>query len=197
METKSKYDLRLEMLARRALVSPSDRAAWSERIRQHLFQTPRWREARSLLAYSSLPEEVDTRAILTEAVASGKRLFLPRCARGNPDFEAVEVRNPAAELEPGPMRNLLQPRASLPAEDTQNHFDLILVPGVVFDRSGGRIGFGAGMYDRFLERNPEPFRLALAFSLQVVERVPVGPQDLPVHEVLTEEGLIEIRSEAE
>jgi 5-formyltetrahydrofolate cyclo-ligase len=178
-------------MSRRAAVSPQERLDWSERIQAHLLALKSWREAERVLAYCSMPKEVATQGILEAALREGKHLFLPRCRVGCPHFEAVEVRNLAADLEPGPLRNLMQPLASLPALTSGNEFDLVVVPGVAFDRRGCRIGFGGGMYDRFFDANPLPYRLALAFAFQVVDHIPAAAHDLPVHGILTEKGLIE------
>jgi 5-formyltetrahydrofolate cyclo-ligase len=191
METDRKSLIRRELISRRAAVSPQERLDWSERIRAHLLTLKSWREAERVLAYCSMPKEVATQGILEAALREGKSLFLPRCRVGCPHFEAVKVRNLAADLEPGPLRNLMQPLASLPALTNGNEFDLVVVPGVAFDQRGYRIGFGAGMYDRFFDANPLPYRLALAFAFQVVDHIPAAPHDLPVHGILTENDFIE------
>ena len=215
METDRKSLIRRELISRRAAVSPQERLDWSERIRAHLLALRSWREAERVLAYCSMPKEVATQGILEAALREGKQLFLPRCRVGCPHFEAVKVRDLAGDLEPGPLRNLMQPLASLPAlrggenglkpalqtsenglkpalQTSENGFDLVLVPGVAFDRRGYRIGFGAGMYDRFFDANPLPHRLALAFAFQVVDHIPAAAHDLPVHAILTQNGLVEI-----
>jgi len=214
METDRKSLIRRELISRRAAVSPQERVDWSERIQAHLLTLKSWREAERVLAYCSMPKEVATQGILEAALREGKSLFLPRCRVGCPHFEAVKVRDLAGDLEPGPLRNLMQPLASLPAlragenglkpalqtsenglkpalQTSGNEFDLVVVPGVAFDRRGYRIGFGAGMYDRFFDGNPLPYRLALAFAFQVVDHIPAAAHDLPVHGILTEKGLIE------
>jgi len=214
METDRKSLIRRELISRRAAVSPQERVDWSERIQAHLLTLKSWREAERVLAYCSMPKEVATQGILEAALREGKSLFLPRCRVGCPHFEAVEVRDLAGDLEPGPLRNLMQPLASLPAlragenglkpalqtsenglkpalQTSGNEFDLVVVPGVAFDRRGCRIGFGGGMYDRFFDANPLPYRLALAFAFQVVDHIPAAAHDLPVHGILTEKGLIE------
>jgi len=215
VETDRKSLIRRELISRRAAVSPQERLDWSERIRAHLLALRSWREAERVLAYCSMPKEVATQGILEAALREGKQLFLPRCRVGCPHFEAVKVRDLAGDLEPGPLRNLMQPLASLPAlrggenglkpalqtsenglkpalQTSENGFDLVLVPGVAFDRRGYRIGFGAGMYDRFFDANPLPHRLALAFAFQVVDHIPAAAHDLPVHAILTQNGLVEI-----
>ena len=71
--------------------------------------------------------------------------------------------------------------------------DLVLVPGLAFDRRGWRVGFGAGLYDRFLFGVRAP-RVALAFSLQLVDSLPVEPHDEPVDWIVTEGETIACRA---
>ena len=72
-------------------------------------------------------------------------------------------------------------------------FDLVIIPGVAFDRQGGRLGYGKGYYDRFLEQTTA-FRLALAFNFQVLEKVPTEKHDVPMNGILTESGIIEVNN---
>ena len=69
-------------------------------------------------------------------------------------------------------------------------FDLVIVPGVAFDRQGGRLGHGKGYYDRFLELT-SAFRLALAFDCQLLETVPTELHDVPMNAILSESGIVE------
>ena len=68
--------------------------------------------------------------------------------------------------------------------------DLIVVPGVAFDRTGNRLGMGAGYYDRFFSRTSHSVRLGLAWDCQVVTAVPCEPHDIRMHYLLTETGII-------
>jgi 5-formyltetrahydrofolate cyclo-ligase len=71
--------------------------------------------------------------------------------------------------------------------------DAVVVPGMAFDRQGGRLGRGAGVYDRFLARLPErTLRIGLIPSALLVERLPTEPHDIPMHAVATERGVLEI-----
>lgn len=88
-------------------------------------------------------------------------------------------------------RGLLEPDPDR-AEPIGEEIDLVLVPGLAFDRNGGRIGYGAGFYDRFLAGTPA-VKVALAYSLQLIDAVPVEPHDVPVDRILTEEESIVCR----
>ena len=188
METKS--DIRRRMIDLRASLSKEQRDAWSLDIERHLYGLTLWTSAKTVVAYYAMPNEVATLSILESALDSGKQLFLPRCVPGEKFFEAVEVHDLAADLVPGPLPGLMDPRPSLPAALEEQRFDLVLTPGIAFDAQGMRMGFGAGMYDKFLALHPETCRIALAFSLQVLETLPTEPHDAPMHAILTEKKCI-------
>ena len=131
----------MRMLALRAAVAPGHRRQWDASIERALLESERWREARRVKAYYSMPEETGTGGILRAALEEGKRLALPRCVEGEDRFDAVEVRDLEKDLAPGRFRGIMEPREELAAWDGDG-FDLVIVPGVAFDRQGGRLGFG-------------------------------------------------------
>lgn len=188
MTDNPKQILREKMRALRARIDPQLRRAWNETIQNALLETERWKKARTVLAYRSMPEETATGRVLAAALAQGKRLALPRCVEGEKRFEPVQVHDLENDLAPGKFADLEEPLATLPAWNG-GPFDLAIVPGVAFDRKGHRLGFGGGMYDRFLANHPRTWRLALAYDLQLIDRVPADPHDKPVHALLTEDSL--------
>lgn len=198
--SRAKAELRREILARRAAVAQEERDAWNRAIRFALLTSERWMAARTVLAYFAMPDEVATLGLLSAALADGKRLALPRCLPREKRFEAVEVTDLARDLEMSRFRGLHEPARHLPAWDRarDGELDLAIVPGVAFDRKGHRLGFGAGMYDRFFAEwdgpAPEsrPWRLALAYSIQVAESLPADAHDQPVDEILTEQGWMKV-----
>lgn len=189
-----KSALRKQLLTARAALDPARRAECSRLIAEQLLADKAWAAAKSVMAYCSFPEEVATEMILARALRQGKRLLLPRCIAGENRFEAVEVRDLETDLAPTAFHGLVEPLPGLKGTERPEGLDMILVPGIAFDRRGFRIGFGAGMYDKFLSANSDPYRVALAFSLQVVEEVPIDTHDEPMHAILTEEGWIDTRA---
>jgi 5-formyltetrahydrofolate cyclo-ligase len=187
-----KRDLRREMRARRAAIPAEKRRVWDAYIGLKLLTShPLWDPCRGVLAYCSMPDEVSTRAIFERALREEKALFLPRCVPGEKRFEAVRIHDPEEDLVPARLPHLLEPRLDLPAASDSDPIDLIVVPGIAFDLRGHRLGFGAGMYDRFLAEHPSPYRLAFAYDLQVVDAIPASDHDVPVHAIQTEKRLIE------
>ncbi len=183
----AKAALRREILARRAALDPPARARLSAAALERTQTLDAFRRARVVLGYASFGSELDTRPLLQQALASGRTLVLPRVDRESKRLVLHEVRDLDAELRPGtwgipePVRERC--RLVAPAE-----IDFVLVPGVVFDPEGGRIGYGAGYYDRLLGSWPEPLPplVAAAFELQVVPAVPVLATDRRVDLVVTE-----------
>lgn len=140
----------------------------------------RYRAARTVMLYHPLWDEVDTRPMIRHALSCGKRVILPT-VHGD-DIVTVEV-TADTEWREGDF-GILEPVAP-PYEGT---IDLVVVPGVAFDRSGGRLGRGRGYYDRFLARHPESTRIGICFDFQIVDRVPREPFDLTMHSVIAEGG---------
>lgn len=166
----------------------------SARIHGHLVGHQAWRSSRVLLGYASFRQEVDTFPLLAEALAEGKELVLPRVDPRARRLNLLRVRDLAADLEPG-YQGIPEPRPGRCAPADPGAIDLVLVPGLVFDRRGFRLGYGGGYYDRLLPSLSGALRVGLAFSLQVVDELPVLAHDLPVDVLVTEEGILEAAKE--
>jgi 5-formyltetrahydrofolate cyclo-ligase len=145
---------------------------------------------RTAALYCPLANEVPTEGIRNAYLAAGALLFYPRVAgKGTLAFyphregDGWET-GPYGILEP-PVREGVEPRLS--------GWDIIVVPGLAFDRLGNRLGRGFGYYDRFLAGLPEDVpRVGLAWAAQLVPGVPVEAWDVPVHALVTEQGVIRV-----
>ena len=180
------------MLARRASVEEAERETWSRRIEERLADLEVWRRAAVVHTYvGAVQGEVATRGIVQRALREGKTVVCPR-VRWNPrglDSFAVGSLDELVESSRGLWEP--DPARALPVDDAR--LDLVLVPGIAFDPRGWRIGFGAGLYDRFLAGVDAP-RVALAFSLQILDSLPVEPHDEPVDWIVTEGESIACRA---
>ena len=180
------------MLVRRTSVDDAERRAWSKRIEDRLAGLDVWRDAAVVHTYvGAVPGEVATRGIVARALREGKTVVCPRVRwkpRGLDSF-AVGSLGELTESSRGLWEP--DPRRAAPVDDGE--LDLVLVPGIAFDRRGWRIGFGAGLYDRFLAGVAAP-RVALAFSLQIQDSLPVEPHDEPVDWIVTEGETIACRA---
>ena len=190
-DPERKHALRLEALRRRDALSPEEIAERSHRIAERVMAMPEWREAEAVLGYYSFKSEVRTEELLQAALDQGKRLALPRVNTQRRELDLFYV--PALGepyLRPGTW-GILEPVPQLCESAALEDIDLILVPGVAFDLSGGRIGYGGGFYDRLLKKlRPGQTAIALAFEVQIVDRVPLAWFDQKVPVIVTEERVI-------
>jgi 5-formyltetrahydrofolate cyclo-ligase len=161
----------------------------SRRIVGAFMALPEYATAETVMFYIDVRSEVRTRHDLELALKSGKTIVVPWC---NADGELELFRLDAMdELELG-MYKILEPRTELRAlPDKQvnvESLDLIMVPGVGFDRRGARTGHGKGYYDKLLQhaRRNTPL-IALAFECQIFDEIPVADHDIFMDKVITED----------
>ena len=195
MMTKSelvaaKKFLRAKMLDARDAMSPAMRNAAAAAITVRLCQMPEYRQASTVLNYMSFGTELDTHAFFDRVLSDGKIPVLPRIDKPTKSLSLHRVEG-HADLVDG-VWGIREPRADAPmlAIDA---IDMVLMPGLAFDRSGNRLGYGAGFYDRLLSRSAEkPFRIVAAFDCQIVDAVPADAHDRPCHGIVTESQLLRI-----
>ncbi len=143
-------------------------------------------DALSVALYFPVNGEVDTREIFKKCVDLEKKVFFPKTLGS--DLVFLRTRN-IEELTPGGF-SIPEPPAD--AERARgDELDLVLVPGVAFDFSGNRIGYGKGFYDRFLKDIPRQMRFGLAYRFQVLESVPSDETDVKTGRIITEDGAID------
>lgn len=150
---------------------------------------PEYAAARTVMFYVDVRSEVRTRHSLPDALASGKRIVVPYCVDGELELFVLENME---ELTVG-MYKILEPKAELrtvPAKRLQaRDLDLIMVPGVAFDREGGRMGHGFGYYDKLLQHaRPETPLIALAFECQLFPQIPTQSHDIYMDKIVTEKA---------
>ncbi|HEV3138067.1 MAG TPA: 5-formyltetrahydrofolate cyclo-ligase [Pirellulales bacterium] len=168
----------------------ADKEGASQAICEKFAALAEFAAARSVLVYVDVRTEVRTRHYLPKLLASGKRIVVPYCVVGNLELFLLENMD---ELAVG-MYKILEPKEelrSLPGKrvDVQE-IDLIMVPGVAFDRRGARMGHGFGYYDKLLERaRPGTPLVALAFECQLFPEIPTQPHDVFMNKILTERAI--------
>lgn len=182
-----KTALRAEYVRIRTRISPALRSTTDARILQRLVELPTWREARLVLTYVSFGSEVDTHGLMQAAWSAGKQVAVPRCRRSHSlDFYVISSED---DLEPG-LRGLMEPSPDCgrPLTPPQMVGSLCIVPGLVFDADGYRIGYGGGYYDRFLAFYPGE-KVALVRSRQLSGNpLPRDEHDVPVDWLVSESG---------
>jgi 5-formyltetrahydrofolate cyclo-ligase len=142
------------------------------------------------MLYLDFLSEVRTRWFLPTAWGEGKHVVVPYCENGELELFRLDH---VGELAPGTI-GVLEPRRELRGHAERkidrSAIDLIVIPGLAFDRRGGRLGYGKGYYDRFLAHlHGSATRLAVCFECQLVAEVPVLPHDIRVHMIVTENAI--------
>lgn len=179
-----KAELRSELRERAATVDPERLAACDEALAARVRNLPEWKDARGLAAYASMPGEPSTDGLLQSFLARGDRVACLRYDADAAVYRPVRIRDVAADLEVGRF-GIREPDG--PPLASPRELDLALLPGLGFDRGGRRIGRGRGYIDEFCAwLGSRPTRVALAFSWQIVDEVPVGPRDEVMDVVITE-----------
>ncbi len=183
---EEKKRLRKEILALRKRLPLETRHILSKNIIEIFIKTTWFLKARTIFLYVSFGTEIDTRDLIGRALLGGKRVALPRTNLRQRILTFHRLYT-LGELVPGPY-GILEPPERNPVVHPEEA-DLVVVPGVAFDPQGGRLGYGGGFYDRLLSQTKAP-RVALAFALQIVPRVPREPHDLRVDYLITEKGIL-------
>ncbi len=182
-----KAALRREVAGRMGALSPRERRDAADGLLVIVKSLAEYAEARAVLGFWPLDDEIDVRPILRDASAAGKAVALPVSVVETGELTLRSFRGEERLVEGA--YGIAEPAAG-EGELSPEVVDLVLVPGKAFDLSGNRLGRGKGYYDRFLPRLGESaFRLGVAYEVQVFERVPVDEHDVPVHVVATEGGL--------
>jgi 5-formyltetrahydrofolate cyclo-ligase len=148
-----------------------------------------WQEAKTLMLFAPLPEELDVWPLLGAALAAGKQVALPRYAGTSAEYIACWVREPEKDLEVGHY-GIREPNETCTIVPLLR-LDFILVPGVAFDLHGRRLGRGKGHYDRVLAA-ARGTTCGVAFDEQIVREVPVEPHDVHLNCILTPTRWIEL-----
>ncbi|RMF86283.1 MAG: 5-formyltetrahydrofolate cyclo-ligase [Nitrospinota bacterium] len=162
----------------------------SHRIQALLFSLPEFQQASFLLFYMAIRGEVQTEAMVRSALQLGKQVAVPLVDTQRRGLRISLVTDVDRDLQPGHF-GILEPRPDAIREVSPEDVDIALIPGVAFDRSGGRLGRGGGYYDRFLSTLPaRVLKIGLAFHLQLVPCVPRYPHDVPVDMLVTEKEVI-------
>lgn len=183
LEEKDK--IRREILARLRSQDIRERNRKSLKIKRRLFKEKVFEKAESIMFYVSKDYEVNTRDMIEEAFRLGKRVIVPVTRPRKKRLILSEITDSKRQLEKGPF-GIDQPKAEYIRAVTLRDIDMVIVPGVAFDKKGNRIGHGLGYFDRFLKSLPKKTpTIGLAFKFQLIERIKTLPWDVSVTKVIT------------
>lgn len=191
-KAEQKKKLRSVYLEKRNRMEPEKRKEASKKIREWVFANKRFKTAKTVFVYASYKSEVETRELIQGALRQGKRVAVPKVNGEEMDFYEIQSWE---ELFPG-YQGILEPQVSGKEPVMPVDSDVMLLPGAVFDRRGGRIGYGGGYYDRYWNRingtyGCQPYLMALAYACQIYPgKIPTESHDKKMDCILTERRVI-------
>ena len=198
MEEK-KRKIRQEFLKKRNNLSRDEIKSKSEKIEKELFSLPEFQRAKTVMFYVSFRSEVETEKMTRNALKLKKKIVIP-VVHGE-KIVVSEIKNLKKELTKGSF-GIKEPKKEFRRRVNQKEIDLVVVPGVVFDKRGGRLGYGRGYYDRFLRsksirsrisRSRQCALIGLAFDLQIARKIPLVEEDMKVDKIVTESGIVDCK----
>ncbi|GAA0721912.1 5-formyltetrahydrofolate cyclo-ligase [Clostridium malenominatum] len=179
---ESKKDLRNRVIKLRDSLSLEERKVYDEEIYKKVLESDYYKNAQTIFVFVSYKTEVDTHAIIKKALEDGKRIAVPKIKTKKEGILPVEIKD-FNELSSGNY-GILEPK-----EDNiinKEEIDLILSPGVAFDKNGGRLGYGGGFYDKFISSFIKKIPIvAIGYKLQLVDQVPMDEFDMRVSDIIT------------
>ncbi len=179
-----KRELREKYTKIRDEISTEQRQVFDKKICDRLTASITYRHSNEILLYSSIGSEIDTWQIFDAAKKAGKKIAFPLCFPDNTmKYYYIESKD---DLEEGSF-GILEPKKGL-EEYVPTSSSICIVPAIVFDKEGYRIGYGKGFYDRFLSTFPG-VKVGLVYSCMIVPKVPRGRFDKHVDVMISERGV--------
>lgn len=178
----TKDELRKSVLQKRLGLTPAYVHEKSQKIQKSVLGLPQWAQAQKIGLYSAVKNEVETTLLFMTGLEQGKNIFFPRVEQG---LKFYEVEGPE-DMQKGAWA-ILEPRDHCQALGENESLDLLIVPGVVFDKGGNRIGYGKGFYDGVLKRFID-HAIAIAYDFQITDQIPVEDWDIRVNKIITDVG---------
>ncbi len=181
----NKKELRKLLLQKRNRLDADYRNDANEKITEAFLRSSLYQNAKSLFIYISYSSEVNTHQIISRALKDNKTVLVPDTAPGNGVMEAVQITDFQMQLCPT-CYGILEPNFDSTHPYNPADIDLIVVPGIAFDRAGYRMGYGGGYYDRYLSRAINAKSIGLCYEETLEVSLPREPHDKQVHIILTE-----------
>ena len=178
-----KKQIRAKILEKREVLSKDEIFLMSNSIKDKLFSLEEFKKAKNVMFYTSFKSEVDTHLMIKEAL-KGKNISVPKLVGKNiepcliNDFDNLIESKKFGILEPLDLVKV-----------NYKNIGIVVVPGIVFDKRGHRIGSGLGYYDKFLKK-VKSIKIGLAYDFQIVEKIPNEEHDIAMDIIVTEKKII-------
>lgn len=175
-----KKQIRAIVREKKRQLSNADINLRTEKILKHLYEMKRFKDAQNIFTYVNYNQEVNTLILIEECFRLGKNVFVPKVIGDEMDFFQIHSLD---ELESGAY-GILEPIEG--CKTASENKGLMIMPGLAFDEKHRRIGYGGGFYDKYLEKLPEFYKIALCYDFQVFNKIVTDKFDIPVDLVISE-----------
>lgn len=200
-----KQTLKIDIFNKRESLSKKEILEKSEKIIENLSNLKEFKNAKNILFYVSFKKEVETQNLIKKLLKNkdarkskifgtnyvGKTILVPYIIKDDLRLHVSELKN-FNELIPKTF-GILEPKDLYKREFNPDKIDIVLVPGIAFDKNGHRIGYGYGFYDRFLKTiKSRTLKIGLGFDIQLIEKIPEEKHDVPLDCVITDNQILNI-----
>lgn len=186
LDNEEKSLLRKEVLHKRNSMSHFEISMKSKLIQQKLIESPVFNQSKSIGLYLAIGSEVQTREIINYALDLGKTVLLPRIMSNDLRFYVVDQKDFEKNSFDVNRFGIKEPKIDNKPAD---FIDLLIIPGIVFDMYGFRIGYGYGYYDKYLTISKFSKSIGLAYDFQFIKKpIPILPHDRKIDVLITESG---------
>ncbi len=173
------------MKLKRRNMKPEEAIEKSRMAQKIFLESEQYKNAKSVMLYIPLGNEVDTSGIISDALASGKNVLVPVTDRETFEITAYKITEETV-FEKGTF-SVTEPKEKLSFDASK--IDVALVPGIAFDRFGGRVGFGKGCYDKFLD-DIKAVKIGFCYDFQLVSHIETDSNDIAMDFIITEKEFI-------
>jgi len=184
MLSELKKKIRKEILEKLHNIDKEEKKKRVKVLKEKLFSLAEFKKAKCVMFYVSKHYEIDTHEMIDESIAMGKKVVVPITLKEEKTLGLSELRDREKELIKG-YYGIHQPHEKHIKPVRLEEVDVMVIPGIAFDKYGHRLGHGGGYFDRFLHRAPVNLvTVGLAFDFQIINELPRYDTDIPVHKIL-------------
>lgn len=180
-----KRKLRKELMDRRSSISDEYRAELNAKALENFLNSEEYANSKDIFVFVSFGDEIDTHELIKMMLKDNKNVYIPVTYSGSAKMKLSRLTS-FDDLEPGHY-GILSPKPGCEEFVDHNIVDLVVVPGLAFDRRGHRVGYGAGYYDKFFaDLSTTPKKIGFAYDFQILDSLPDDEHDVPVDKIITE-----------
>lgn len=188
MDTNAKGYIRKKALNERKKLNRDEVDTLSGKILSYLIKMPVFKKSKVIMVYLSFKNEVDTFKLIELMLEENKTVVVPYTNKEENILIPSILKDLGSSLSKNPF-GYLEPKKDTLDPINPEDIDLVIVPGLAFDKIGNRVGYGGGYYDRLLKKT-NAIKVAVAYDFQVFARVPTSKHDIPVDYIVTPTKII-------